>query len=29
MEAVIAHYNAINSTENAMSFDAAVPKTES
>jgi len=29
MEGVIAHYNAINSTDNAMSFDAAIPKTES
>jgi protein tyrosine phosphatase (PTP) superfamily phosphohydrolase (DUF442 family) len=29
MEDVIAHYNAINSTDNAMSFDAAIPKTES
>ncbi|WP_334064511.1 hypothetical protein [Alteromonas genovensis] len=29
MKSVIAHYNAINSTDNAMSFDAAIPKTES
>jgi hypothetical protein len=29
MEGVIAHYNAINNTNNAMSFDAAIPKTES
>ena len=29
MEGVIAHYNAINNTDNAMSFDAAIPKTES
>lgn len=29
MEGVIAHYNAINNSDHAMSFDAAIPKTES
>lgn len=29
MEGVFAHYNAINNTNNAMSFDAAIPETKS